>query len=97
MYFFTKSTYNEYIGLYFLSHVVSKKIANAPPKGQLFLNINVVWATPWSTNVKDTPVCAQVDFDVGARNGVFGFSQHGGSRNLTHMGGQVYAWWIQTT
>ena len=29
--FFTKFTYNEYIGPYFLSHVVSKIFASAPP------------------------------------------------------------------
>ena len=29
--FFTKFIYNEYIGTFFLSHVVSKKIASAPP------------------------------------------------------------------
>ena len=28
---FTKFTYNEYIGLYFLSHIISKKIASPPP------------------------------------------------------------------
>ena len=31
MYILTKFTYNEYIVPYFLSHVVSKKIASAPP------------------------------------------------------------------
>jgi hypothetical protein len=30
--FFTKFTYNEYIGPYFLSHVVSKTFASAPPR-----------------------------------------------------------------
>ena len=39
----------------------------------LISNINVVWVTPCSTDVIDTPMCAQVDFDARARNGVVGF------------------------
>ena len=31
MYIFSEFTYNEYIGPYFLSHVVSKIFASAPP------------------------------------------------------------------
>jgi hypothetical protein len=32
MYIFTKFTYNEYIGPYFLLHVVSRIFASEPPK-----------------------------------------------------------------
>lgn len=38
----------------------------------LISNINVVRATPCSTDVIDIPMCAQVDFDVRTRNGVVG-------------------------
>jgi hypothetical protein len=48
--FFTKFIYNEYIGPYFLSHIVSKFFASEPPESSINLVVRVlimdglVWA-----------------------------------------------------
>ena len=48
--FFTKFIYNEYIGPYILSHIVSKKFASEPPESSINLVVRVlimdglVWA-----------------------------------------------------
>ena len=43
MFFLAKLIYNEYIRPYFLSRVVSTIFASDPPKGQLFLPLDITY------------------------------------------------------
>ena len=54
--FFTNFIYNEYIGLYFLSHVVSNFFANAPPtRGPHHciadVSLYLRWTTFWGSKL----------------------------------------------